>query len=349
MDDHGITKAAVLYEPGLPLVIEELKLPLLKEGQVLVKMAASGLCHTQLNEILGKRGPDPFLPHLLGHEGSGVVKAVGKGVAKVKAGDSVIISWIKGEGIAAKPPTYKLGRKKINAGPCNTLAEQTIVSENRVTPILKKIPFDQAALIGCAVATGFGSIFNMARPAPKSSVAVFGAGGVGLNVIQAAHLAKANPIIAVDIQASKLKMAKSFGATHAFHAKRQNVLESILKTTQGRGVDYAIEAAGSKEAMEIAYQAIRKEGGVFIVIGNLSYRSTISIDPFELIGGKRLLGSAGGDTYPDRDFPKYIELLRKGHLQLNGLITHRFSLDQINTAFALLKKGMAGRILIEFQ
>ncbi len=341
-------KAAILYKLGAPLVVENIEMPEPDYGQVLVKVAASGVCHTQLLEIQGKRGIDQYLPHTLGHEGSGVVKAVGHGVTRVTEGDHVVISWLKAPGINAQTPTYYRGKQRINAGAANTFMEYTLVSENRVTPIRKDMPLDKAALLGCVVPTGMGAIINTAQVKLGSTVAVFGAGGIGLCAIQAAALMNVAKVIAIDIYEHKLGLARTFGATHTLNARKQRPVPAIRELTDGRGVDYAIEAAGLKQTMEQAFASVRSDGGLAVIIGNLPYQHKISIDPFALIEGKRIIGSWGGETNPDRDFPRYIELYLAGRLKLDELITHRFQLEDVNSAFSALDSGKVARAIVEF-
>lgn len=342
------TQAAVLRQLGGPLSVEEVEIPPLDEGQVLVRLKASGLCQTQLKEIRGKRGADPFLPHLIGHEGAGIVQAVGARVGKVKEGDCVVISWIKGEGLQSKPPKYSRNGEVINAGMANTLTGLSIVSENRVTRIPSSMPLDKAALFGCAVATGVGAVLNDGKAKAGNSVAVLGAGGIGLNAIQGARIAKAAPIIAIDIHEEKLKKALDFGATHSLNAKDPEIEKKILELTGGKGVDIAIESAGQVATMELGHRIVRRGGGKCILVGNLEFGKKIAIDPFELVCGRQIQGSWGGGTLPDRDFRAFTEYFRSGLLKLEELITHRYPLAQVNEAFDLLEKGEAGRILIEF-
>ena len=251
-------KAAVLYEINKPLVVEELKVPKPDFGQVLVKIQASGICHKQIEEIQGHRGHDSFLPHTLGHEGAGIVEDVGPGVTKVKPGDYVALSWIKGSGIQSNTPTYSKGNKKINAGWITTFQEYTLASENRVTKISSDIKPDVASLLGCAVSTGFGSVVNHAKIEVGSTVAVFGIGGVGLNILQGAALMNAVKIIAVDISADKEKLSKQFGATHFVDAKKYDPVEKIKDLTDNAGVDYSFESIGLMDTMEQSYYATNK-------------------------------------------------------------------------------------------
>lgn len=343
-------QAAILYLLNAPLQIREIDLPeKLEEGQLLVRLAASGLCHTQLLEIQGKRGADPFLPRTLGHEGAGIVEEVGPGVTKVRPGDHVVLSWIKGTGINAAPPSYQLNGKKLNAGPLTTFLERTITSENRVIPIRREIALDKAALLGCAIPTGVGVCFNTAQLFKGSTIAVFGAGGgIGLNVIQGARLRECSMIIAIDIDDQKLETAKSFGASHLINAKRENPVTRIMELTHQEGADVAVEAAGRKETMEQAYESARRTKGLAVLIGNLPHKMKICIDPFEMILGKKIIGSWGGETKTDTDIPRYVDYYLDGKLKIDELIAQRFKLTQINEAFSALDKGVAGRILIEF-
>ena len=345
----SLTKAAVLYQPNEPLRIEELSCPELAEGQVLVKVSFSGICHSQLLEIRGKRGVDRYLPHTLGHEGSGIVQAVGPRVTRVTPGDSVILSWIKGPGINAAPPTYRTGKQTINGGPLTTFQEYTVASENRLTPIPKEIPRDKAALIGCAVATGAGAILNTAKLERGQTVAIFGAGGIGLCAVQAARIMNASKIIAVDLHEEKLRQAQKFGATHTVNARKEDPIKKIQDLTEGKGVDTAIEAAGLSETMENAFHSVRRGGGLAILIGNLPQGMQISIDPFDLICGKRIVGSWGGETRPERDFLRYLDFYQTGKLKLDELISHRFRLEEINEAFDALENGEVSRALVAFE
>lgn len=341
-------KMAVLHKLNAPLVVEEVSVPDALEGQALVKVVASGVCHTQLLEIQGKRGPDPHLPHGLGHEGAGVVEAIGPGVTRVRPGDHVIISWIKGPGLNAQPAAYRNGNLLIKAGLATTFCEQALISENRLTPIRKDMPLDMAALLGCAVPTGAGIILNTAKTSPGNSVAVFGIGGIGLNVLQAAAYRKAGKVIAVDIHDHKLNQARVFGATHVVNARKEDPVQSIFALTNGEGADCAVEAVGLIETMEQAYRCVRKDTGLTILAGNLPHQVKISIDPFDLICGKRIIGTWGGETRPEKDLPLYADLYLSGKLKLAEMVTHRFHLNQINEALEALAKGDVGRALIVF-
>ena len=344
---QGHTEAAVLYEVSEPLRLVELEIPDLTPGQVLVDVAYSGLCHTQLLEVRGQRGPDRYLPHAVGHEGSGQVLHVGPQVTKVKPGDQVVLSWIKGSGAEVPSTIYGSAAGPVNSGALTTFMRRTVTCENRVTPIPAAMPLREAALVGCAIPTGAGMVLNSAQVRPGSSIAIFGVGGIGLSALLAADLVHAQPIIAVDVQDHKLAKARELGATHLINAQHQDPLAAILDITDGRGVAYAIEAVGRQQTVETAFRAVQDAGGLCVVAGNLPHGERITLDPFDLIKGKRIVGTWGGDTQPDRDIPLYVNLYLSGKLKLEQLITHTYSLGEINQAFADLEQGNVGRALIQ--
>lgn len=342
------TEAAVLFETGYPLRVLSVELPILKPGQVLVEMAYSGICHSQLLEMQGKRGPDPFLPHTLGHEGSGQVVKVGPGVQKVKHGDRVVLSWIKGKGVDAASTVYQSLEGPVNSGAISTFLRQAVVSENRVTPIPDTMPFRPAAMLGCAFLTGAGIVKNTARIKPGASVAVFGVGGIGSSVVLATSLVDSVTTIAIDLWDPKLERARELGAKYGINSRTTNPLDAILEITKGKGVDVAIEAAGKRETMEMAFQCVRPGGGLCVLAGNLEKGEKISIDPFELIRGKKIVGTWGGETELDTDVPLYVKQYLAGELKLDSLITHEYPLAQINQAFEDLLQGKVGRALVNF-
>lgn len=342
----NVNEAAILVGIDAPLEIKTLRLPALTRGQVLVDIAWSALCHTQLNEIRGLKGPDPYLPHTLGHEGAGIVTAVGPGVGKVVPGDRVVLTWIVGTGLDGGPVTYQCGSGTINSGPVSTFMRQAIVSENRLVKLGSQMPLREAALFGCALPTGFGMVRNDAALRAGGSIGVFGVGGIGLAAILGAVIAKASVIVAVDLNDNKLQQATKLGATHTINAQAENVLDRIGAITDGKGLDAAVEASGAPAAMETAFDAIRR-GGTAVIAGNAPNGAKIRIDPMSLIQGKRITGSWGGGSVPDRDIAHYEKLHDSGHLLLGDIITHEFSLNEINEAFATLASGNAGRILID--
>lgn len=338
------TKAAILYKLNAPLVAKEVEIPPLGRGQVLVEVLYSGLCRSQLNEIKGFKGPDRYLPHLMGHEGSGIVHAVGGGVRTVKNGDAVVLSWIKGKGLEAPCAQYKDGKRTIHSGAIATLSEYAVISENRLTKIPKNIPPAEAALLGCAVATGAGIVLNTLRAKKDSTIAVFGVGGIGSSAILAAKLKECTTIIAVDTKEEKLLFARKLGATHTLIFRKS--LVSLIRQISPGGVDYAIEASGTKGAMEACFEVI-KDKGTAVIAGNLRHDRRISINPFDLIKGKKIIGTWGGETIPAKDFPFYLKACRAGKLPLHRLITHYFELTDINKALKVLERGGAGRIMIK--
>ena len=338
-------KAGILVEQNTPLVVSEVEVPPLDVGQVLVKVAYSGICGKQVEEITGKRGADPFLPHLLGHEGSGTVVETGPGVRKVKAGDRVVLHWIKGPGIDSAPPRFKWNGTAVSAGWVTTFSEYTVASENRVTPIPGDVDFDVACLLGCAVTTGLGIVFNDADLKPGQSIAVFGAGGVGLNVVQGAALVNAYPIAAVDLHDVKLQWASDFGATHTVNVNRASPEEVLTELSGGRGFDVVVDVTGVASVRQTAYNLTSNTGRT-IFAGVPDHRETITIDSFPLHFGRKVSGSHGGDTRPDVDIPRYIQLYKLGKLKLKEQITHRYTLDEINQALETVKRGEAGRCVI---
>jgi len=340
------TKAAVLYEINRPLVIEEIEIPPLNNGQVLVNVIYSGICHTQINEIKGLKGEDKYLPHLLGHEGSGIVEEIGPDVTKVKKGDYVVLSWIKGKGINAPSCRYSKGNIKINSGAITTFSNYSIISEDRLFKISKDMPPDIATLLGCAVPTGAGIIKNEKKIKKGDSLAIFGIGGIGSSALIYADSLECSKIIAIDINKSKLNFAKEIGATHIINASDEDPVEKIKKITNGCGVDYSIDSSGAKTAMEAAFNAI-KDTGKLVIAGNLEQGDKISIDPFELIKGKKIIGTWGGGTNPDEDIAYYAKMYLNGKLKLKNLITKIYSLDNINDAIKALENGKVIRALIK--
>lgn len=343
------SNAAILTRIGKPLEIKKLRIPALKEGQVLVKILYSGICHSQLNEIYGLKGKDKFLPHTLGHEGSGVVEDIGKGVKKVNTGDHVVLTWIKGKGLDVPNTTYlsKDTDLVINSGAISTFMDRAVISENRIVKIPSEISMQVASLLGCAIPTGMGIIQKSLKPPDGSKIAIFGVGGIGLSSLMASKLSNASSVIAVDISKYKLQLAKRLGATHIINAKHKDPVSEIIRISEGTGTDYTIEAAGVKEAMENAFKAVRCNGGICVLAGNLAHNQTISLNPFELIQGKRIIGTWGGETDPDYDIPQYAEQILSGKLKLDDMITHVFPLEGLSQALNLLKNGNAGRIILE--
>lgn len=343
------TLGAVLYETGWPLEIEELTLPDLLPGQVLVEMAFSGVCHSQLLEADGRRGPDRYLPHVMGHEASGHVLAVGGEVRKVAPGDAVVLSWIPSAGCAAPGPVYHSHRgEKINAGPVATFLQHAVVAENRCVRLPPGTPLDIAALWGCALPTGCGTIFRKLNACPGQSFVLLGAGGVGLSALLAAGHRECSPRIVVDISEEKLAFARGLGATHTF-LFNDRVKAEVLAVTAGRGADLVVEASGNRLAMEMALSLTRDRGGRAVLAGNTPAGEKISVDPFALIYGRVLMGTAGGESALDEDIPLFESLVGNPSFPMEKLLGERYALKDINTAMARLRAGALGRTLIAWR
>lgn len=340
------TKAAILVKPHEPLVVAEVAIPPLGVGQVLVRIRHAGLCGKQLDEISGKRGPDPYLPHLLGHEGAGTVVETGPGVRKVKAGDSVVLHWMKGSGIESDTPTFTWQGRPVNAGWVTTFSEYTVASENRVTSLDADVASEAACLLGCAVTTGLGIVFNDAGLQPGESIVVFGAGGVGVNVVQGAALVNAAAIVAVDLYEEKLQRAREFGATHTVRAGGGDAQAFLLEISRGRGFDVAVDTTGDSRSFQLAYETTASTGRT-ILAGVLDHRAPVTLDAFALHFGRRIIGSHGGGTRPDRDIPRYVQLYRSAKLKLEEQITGRYPLASVNEAIESIRRGRAGKCVLD--
>lgn len=334
--------AAVLREQNRPLELEHLEVPNLGVGQVLVKILYSGVCGKQLVEQAGVLGPDPHLPHTLGHEGAGIVIETGFGVKHVAVGDHVVGHWRKGVGIDAEPAAYKGPRGRVGAGWVTTFQEYAVISENRLTAIPKDISMDLAALFGCAITTALGCVSNDAQLKLGQSIAVIGCGGVGLNIIQAAGLASGNPIVAVDLYDKKLEYARYFGATHTLHSA--DLIRDILP----KGADVCVETTGLSHLIEKAYQATSASGKT-ILVGQMRHDQHARINTLPMHGGRTIMASEGGQTNPSVDIPRYLGLYRAGKLKLKPLITHQYPLRHINEALDRMRAGEVGRCVLEME
>jgi S-(hydroxymethyl)glutathione dehydrogenase/alcohol dehydrogenase len=342
-------KAAVLSRLNEPLeVVSGIECAAPERGQVLVKLAYSGVCHSQLMEVRGRRGADAYLPHLLGHEGTGKVIEVGEGVSKVKTNDLVVLGWIKGSGLDCGAVRYRCDcmPQGINAGGITTFNEYALVSENRIVPLPNGVPLDVGVLFGCAVPTGAGIITNDLRPALGSSIAIFGLGGIGMSALMATMLFECSKVIAIDVSEDKLSLARSFGATHTINAKQTDPVIAIRDLTSGTGLDYSVEASGQVRVIEQAFESVRRGGGVCVFASHPEHGKRISIDPYELICGKQIRGSWGGSSNPDRDIPLFAELYLEGKLPLEKLINKKYKLEAINDALCDLENNLVARPLI---
>lgn len=359
------TTAAVLNAVKEPLTLESLTVRDPGPGEVLVRVHASGVCHSDLHAITGDL-PMP-LPLVLGHEGAGIVEAVGPGVLRLRPGSHVILNWVpfcgdcwycrSGQGYlcevgyvrAVKNPGFRRGAARVNqfAG-VGTMTEYTLVPESGAIPIDPDVPLDRACLVGCAVMTGVGAVINTARVQPGQSVAVFGVGGVGLNVVQGAVLAGAWPIVAVDLNGRKLELARQLGATHTVDAGAAEPVAAIQALTGGRGADVAFEAIGRPEVIAQAFAAVRR-GGKAVVVGVAPAGAMASVPAVALsLAEKSLIGSLYGSANMARDVPRLLDLYRAGRLKLDELVSRRFGLDQVTEAFRALEKGEVARGVITF-
>lgn len=363
-------RAAVLNRVGEPLAIDTLDMAALQPHDVLVRIKATGLCHTDLEVIQGSlRHPTPIV---LGHEGAGVVEDVGASVTKVRRGDAVVLSWNPHCGhcfycerdlpILCEP--YKLhepkghlldgssrmtrdGAKVHHFFTTSTHAEFTIVTETAAIRVPAELPFDRACIIGCGVMTGIGAVVRKAQVAAGSTVAVIGCGAVGLNAIQGARLVSAACIIAVDVSPTRLAMAAQLGATHSVTASDGDALEKIRALTGGRGADYVFEAAGNKAAFRLSIEAARP-GGEVVWLGKIDVDQDVAFRWGTLMGEKRIVRSSYGNARPARDFPWIAHEYLAGRVKLDELITRRIGLHEINDGFAALAKGEDIRTVIEF-
>lgn len=332
-------KAAVLVEINAPLAVRDVELTELKVGQVLVKVLVSGLCGAQLHEIRGHKGNAKFLPHLMGHEGCGVVESVGDGVTTVKVGDKVVMHWRPGTGIEAPFPSYVLDGKSMSSGKVTTLSEYSIVSENRLTSVPQDTPPELCAILGCALTTAMGIIDNEVDLKFGESVAVIGTGGVGLNLIQAATMKSACPVIAVDNNLSKAQMCLDIGASKFY---------TSIDEIEGK-VDIVIDTTGIPEVISQGISILSNTGRMILVGQPAPGKFVEVMNAVNLFNGigQSIKATQGGKTNPQEDIPRYIKLHKEGLLDVSKLITHTFTLDQINEAFDLLKSGNAGRIMIK--
>ena len=364
-------KAAVLFEAGKRLELCDVDVEAPHAGEVLIRMAAGGVCHSDLHVMTGHLGAQ--LPAVLGHEGSGVVAEVGPGVTSVKPGDHVIPLWrlscgecefcsdgrpalcaagtqIRMSGRFIDGTTrFKLQGKEIKhfAG-ASTFSEYSVVPEKAVLKIPSDFPLDKAALLGCAVITGFGAVVNAARVKPGSSVVVIGTGGVGLNAVQGAAIAGAEKVIAVDLVDRKLDFARTFGATHTVNASSGKVVDEVRALTGGRGVDYAIEVIGSSATIRQAFDCLAKRG-VAVVVGVTPFTSEVSVPIMPLVYEERVLtGSVYGSARPKTDIPRLIELYRAGKLKLDELLTRTYPFKEINEAYSALERGEVARSVVTF-
>ncbi|MSQ41640.1 MAG: alcohol dehydrogenase [Dehalococcoidia bacterium] len=348
------TRAAVLAEHGRPLVVEEIELPDPRPDQVLVQLYASGICHSQLHQI---HNPEARHPQLLGHEATGVVLRRGREVRHVHEGDRVMVTWVPRdatpESLPLRPSTYRWRGQEHEAG-VYTWAEHLLAHEQLVLPLPKDVPTDVTAIIGCATVTGVGAVIGSAKVQPGQTVAVFGVGGVGINVIAGAKIAGASRIIAVDLLEEKLRFAREFGATDTVNATQGDAVAAVKELTGG-GVDFAFDAIGAEVTTHQVVEVVRsgvlglRRGGTAVIVGISQRPITLSQQLFPM-GERHLIGSLGGSSHPIEDFPQYIEWYRQGALPLEKMVTKRYgSLDEINEGVRALERGeIAGRSIMVY-
>ncbi len=367
------TRAAVIYAPKEPLRIEELELDEPRAGEVRVKIAAVGLCHSDYHVVAGNRQVG-MMPMALGHEGAGVVEKVGEGVTRCQPGDHVVLMFIpacgkcrwclaghshacaEAVGLAKGPQrdgTYRLHNQAgQNVGQfcmLGAFSERVVAHQDSVCVIDKDYPLDAACLVGCGVVGGFGAAVHRAQVTPGSSVLVIGTGGVGMNVIQGARASGATTIIAADVVDQKLAWAKEFGATHTLHSGKEDVVARALEITGGAGVDFAFEAIASPATIAQAFAATAKLGTVVVIGLTPATIASIPISPLQLVlSQKTLMGTLYGASNPRVEIPKLLELYRQGRLKLNELVTKTYALDEINQGYADMIAGKNIRGVIRF-
>jgi S-(hydroxymethyl)glutathione dehydrogenase / alcohol dehydrogenase len=366
-------KAAILNEPKQPLEVAQVDVDPPKAGEVAVKVAAAGVCHSDYHVMNGDL--PATLPAILGHEGAGIVEAVGEGVTAVQPGNHVILLFRASCGrceycSTGHPALCGVGQKvrwtgqmpdgtsrfrraeggaevKHFAG-VSCFGEQTVVLEEAVVPIRQDAPLEIAALVGCGVMTGVGAVVNTARVEPGSSVLVIGAGGVGLSTVMGAQLTGAEKIIVADLVANKLEMSLEFGATDTIDASREDTLARVKALTNERGVDYAFEAIGNTRTLAQCFQAVRR-GGTAVAVGVAPAGAEVSVSAFDLVlQEKALIGSFYGSTRPHHDMPRLLDLYMAGKLPLDKLITRRYPIDEINEAYRAMMAGEVARSVITY-
>jgi S-(hydroxymethyl)glutathione dehydrogenase/alcohol dehydrogenase len=362
----------VFHGPGRPLDIQELEVAEPAPGEVLVQLAAAGVCHSDYHVAAGEwTAPVPLV---LGHEGAGRIAAVGERVAELNVGDPVVLSWCPSCGrcefcLTGRPQLCEVvaattygsvmydGSTRLRDRGASvhaylsvgSFAEYAVVPEMGAVAIQEDVPLDQAALVGCAAATGFGAVVNTARVRVGASVAVIGCGGVGLSAVQGARAASARAIIAIDVNDAKLQLASSLGATHTVNASLEEPVQSVMRLSAGRGVEFAFEAIGLAQTVEQA-AAMLAAGGTAVLIGQAAEGVKISLDP-SLISDRehKIIGSNYGSCRPHVDFPRILDLHRTGVLDLEALISRRIALEEVDEAFAAMAAGETVRSVIVFE
>lgn len=367
------SKAAIAWGPNQPLSVEEVDVMLPKAGEVLVKIIASGVCHTDAFTLSGE-DPEGIFPAILGHEGGGIVQQVGEGVTSVSVGDHVIplytpecgeckfcksgktnlcqkIRETQGKGLMPDGTTrfFKDGQPIYHYMGCSTFSEYTVLPEISLAKVNKEAPLEEVCLLGCGVTTGMGAVMNTAKVEAGDTVAIFGLGGIGLSAVIGAAMAKASRIIVIDINESKFDLAKKLGATDCINPKDYDkpIQEVIVELTDG-GVDYSFECIGNVDVMRSALECCHKGWGESIIIGVAGAGQEISTRPFQLVTGRVWRGTAFGGVKGRSELPNYVERYLAGEFKLNDFITHTMPLEQINESFDLMHEGKSIRTVIHF-
>jgi S-(hydroxymethyl)glutathione dehydrogenase/alcohol dehydrogenase len=367
------SKAAIAWGPGKPLSVEEVDVMYPKAGEVLVKIVATGVCHTDAFTLSGD-DPEGVFPAILGHEGGGIVEAVGEGVTSVAVGDHVIplytpecgeckfcksgktnlcqkIRETQGKGLMPDGTTrfFKDGQPIFHYMGCSTFSEYTVLPEISLAKVNPEAPLEEVCLLGCGVTTGMGAVLNTAKVEPGASVAIFGIGGIGLSAIIGATMAGASRIIAVDINESKFELARQLGATDCINPKNYDkpIQDVIVELTDG-GVDYSFECIGNVDVMRSALECCHKGWGESVIIGVAGAGQEISTRPFQLVTGRVWRGSAFGGVKGRSELPEIVEKYLRGEFKLSDFITHTMALEEINTAFDLMHEGKSIRSVVHF-
>lgn len=340
------TKAAILVEQKKPLVIDEVEVPRPGYGQVLVEVKVTRICGTQVGEVDGVKGPDTFLPHLLGHEGGGEVLEVGPEVVCVKPGDRVVLHWRPGRGIKARTAAYNWSGRKVNAGWITTFQQFSVISENRMTTVPKDTDYETCSLLADTLTTGFGVVNNDAKVKIGESVVIIGCGGIGSGVLLGARLAGAHPIIAVDIHEHKFSVARKYGATHTIHSAKVDFVEAAEEILHGKA-DVVIDGTAHPAVLEKALALTSPEGRC-VIFGVMHHERKLSLNTLQLHFGKLLTGSHGGSSQPAIEIPRYLRMMKNGLLGLDGLVSHRIPLEQVNDGMDKMRSGEVIHAMIHF-
>lgn len=346
-----VSEAAILNKSNSELVLDEITLPEnLLFGQVLVELITSGICGAQINEIDAVKGPDKFLPHLLGHEGYAQVLEIGKGVSTVEPGDFVVMHWRPGSGIEAKPAKYKWRDRDLNSGWVTTFNRHSVVSENRVTRIEpKKLSKEIIPLLGCALTTALGVLKNEADINRSDHLLIFGAGGVGLSLIKVAKYLGVNNIIVVDTNAEKINKAVEIGASKGLiFIDKQQALAELRSISKVKPPTVAIDTTGQPSAIEICYEVADAKARI-ILVGVPKVGSNVSIYTLPLHLGKSIKGSKGGESNPELDIPFLSDLISLKKLNFSDFPTSVYKFEDLNQAIFDLRGGLLGRIIIDFE